>query len=259
MTEQVISSPAATQEAPVVESSFSQTNADTDHSASQQTEKQISQTDVGKIAGAIRKESHDKGYQKGYQEALAKLQQQAANSPDTSVSAQQQPQQPIPNIQELVSRQIAETLRKEREESQRLSEEKRLNDYMTQLGAQLRPKIDAAKEKHEDFDSAIQKLHLDKIPHVLEWVNSVPNAGEVLYDLSKNPHKLAILNSMHAPELAISQIQEISRSLENNQAALEKKLPKEPLSTIQPSTVGKHGGELSGQEVVEAARKKYRF
>lgn len=268
MTEQTLGSPAVSQEAPA-ESSFNATSSntsghETEGTVSQQPEKQISQSDVGRIAGAIRKESHDKGYHKGYQDALAKFQQQTVSSQvepsaQQAGDSQQSPQNSLQNMQETISKQIAETLRKEREEQGRVAQEKQLQDYITQLGAQLRPKIEAAKAKHEDFDSAVQKLHLDKVPHVLEWVNTVPNAGEVLYDLAKNPQKLAILNSLHAPELAISQVQEIARSLDNNQKAQDKSLPKEPLGSINPSIVGKQGGELSGQDVTDVARKKYRF
>lgn len=261
MTEQILNNiPADNSAGQVMESS--QSGPEINNSV---TEKLIPQSEVGKIAGASRKEGHDKGYEKGYQEALAKYQQQqAANTPvvnapyDPAANSAQIP--PSSNqIADLVAKQVNEVIRKERDEQNRLSEEKRINDYVTQIATQLKPKIDAAKDKYEDFDKSVANLHLDKIPHLLEWVNTVPNSGDVLYDLAKNPQKLGILNSMHAPELAIQQIYAISQSLQNNQAAQDKPLPRNPLSVVNPSNVGKSTGEMSGQQLTDDARRKFKF
>jgi hypothetical protein len=230
-------------------------------------EKQIPQSQVGKIAGASRKEGHDQGYQKGYEAALAEFyQRQAANTPvpvqqSYSDAIQQNAQ---PHLEDLIAKKTAEIIQKQQAEYARAFEQKRAEEYVENLGSQIKPKIEAAKEKFEDFDSKVNELQLDKMPAdrltaVMEWLNSVPNSGEVLYDIANNPHKLGILMSMHTPALAMKQIHAISQSLQNNQAAQDKSLPRNPLSVVQPSIVGKSTGELTGQAQTDQARQKYRF
>jgi hypothetical protein len=257
MTEQTVSNELVASDTPISNESITSSAPSVEHITSP-TEKMIPQSEVGKIAGASRKEGHDKGYERGYQEALSKFQreqQQQTNTFSEKSSAQQQP-----NFQEIIAKQVSDQWKKEREAQEQAAEEKRQNDYITNLGNQLRPKIDAAKQKYPDFNEKVAELHLEQIPRIFEYVNSVPNAGEVLYDLANNPHKLGILNALHAPELAIRQVHEISRSLQNNEAAQNKTMPKGPLSTIEPSMIGSQpSGEMSGQQLTDTARKKYLF
>lgn len=222
-------------------------------------EKMLSQSEVGKIAGASRKEGHDKGYEKGYQDAVTKWQQNNQSQPSAPKSTDEST-----NLADLVARQVTETLKKEREAQEQVAEKRRVEEYMTRLSDELKPKFESAQAKYSDFNEAVTNLHLDKAPNtftfqLLEWVNSVPNGGDVLYDLAKNPQKIGILNAMHAPELARQQIHALSASLQNNQTAQEKKIPKDPLSVVEPSNVGKSTGNLSGQQITEEARRKYRF
>lgn len=260
MTEQVLSTPISQD---VAQESSLSTQSEPQVSQPAVSEKLITQSEVGRIAGASRKEGHDKGYEKGYQEALSKYQQQqAANT--APVTSPQPPQgfQPktAEELQELVAKAVADTFKRSQEEQVRLQEDKRINDYYTQVANQLKPKIESAKAKYDDFETKMQELHIDKAPQIIELVNSVPNAGDVLYDLANNPHKLGILKSLeYAPELALREVQRISQSLQNNQAAQDKVMPRNPLSTIEPSTVGKQSGEMSGQQLTDAAKQKYRF
>jgi hypothetical protein len=240
--------------------SIESTPQNSSEQTSVQTEKYLSQSEVGKIAGASRKEGHDKGYEKGYHEALAKFQQQQQPS-----ALHPQPS-PAPadhgNISDLVARQVTETLRKEREDYQRQILEQRENDELTRLASELTPKLNAAKERYDDYQAAVESLHVDKMRNArdfLQQINSVPNAGDVLYDLAKNPQKMGILNSLHAPELVMQQIHALSQSLQNNQISQEKKIAREPLSIVEPSNVGKSTGAPTGQQIVEAAKNKYRF
>ena len=262
MTEQVLSAQEPVIDTPVAQEPSVSIPSAPSVSQPAVTEKMLPQSEVGRIAGASRKEGHDKGYEKGYQEALAKFQQQQANSSVPAYSETAQAQN-FPKTEEeiraIAAKEIAESFKRNQEEQARLLEEERVNDYINQIANQLRPKIETAKAKYEDFDAKMQDLQLDKIPRILELVNSVPNAGEVLYDLANNPHKLGILNSLHTPELALREINRIAQSLQNNQAAQDKVMPKNPLSTIEPSTVGKQSGEMSGQQLTDAAKVKYRF
>lgn len=254
MTEQVLSGTGVSQETPAVaQETVVSTPSVAEVSAPINTEKLIPQSEVGKIAGASRKEGHDKGYERGYQEALSKFQQQQVPS-NSSVQPKSQDE-----LERLVAHAVAESFKRQNEENVRLAEEKRVNDYYSQVANQIRPKIEDARAKHEDFDTKVNDLQLDKVPHIIELVNSVSNAGEVLYDLANNPHKLGILNALHSPALALREVQRLSQSLQNNQAAQDKTSAKNPLSTIEPSTVGKQSGELSGQQITDAARAKYRF
>ena len=52
----------------------------------------------------------------------------------------------------------------------------------------------AGKEKYSDFDETVAGLgDLKNIPHIVQLATETGMADDVLYDLAKNPHKIATL------------------------------------------------------------------
>jgi hypothetical protein len=118
-------------------------------------------------------------------------------------------------------------------------------------------KISPGKEKFADFDEVTKDIEYSRFPNVVQLLAEyVDNAPDVLYELGKDRIKMANLESLSymSPKDAIVQAQRLSKSLKDNEAASNTRLPNEPLSKMRPSNTGTDNGVLS----VKDFRSKYR-
>lgn len=105
-------------------------------------------------------------------------------------------------------------------------------------------KMLAGKSKYPDFEEAVSKLDLTKAPILVQWANSVDNTADIIYDIAKNPAKLVTILALagHSPDLAFDELKKLSSSIKQNEDALKRQQPKEPLSQVQPSNTGVDNG-----------------
>jgi hypothetical protein len=187
-------------------------------------------------------------FNKGYEKAMAELQQQ-----------QQAPQQQSPGIgmggmsQDSVQRMIADELTKhqaaQQEQIQRAQQEAEGRRILTELQA----KVKDAEGRYPDFHEVTNQVDFTKIPEVLHYSNLADNAGDVLYDLAKNPGKIGTLRAL-PPELAALEVRRLSDSIRANQQASNRQAPPEPLGQVKPSSVGMD----SGARTVKDYKRLYR-
>lgn len=198
--------------------------------------KLLPQHEVNALIGGAKQ----KGFEKGYQQAKAEL------------MAQQQPIPPIPdNSQAMYQmnnedrlRQIAsEELSKARavEEANWLAKQQEAAGM--KILNELKMKTEAAKSKYEDYEKVVKSdfENFAKTHEVLSLANNFDNAGEMLYDLGKNPANMAqisLMVRMGMKDEAFSQMKRLSDSIKVNEMSASQPKPKMPLSQIQPSTVG---------------------
>ncbi|NIV16247.1 MAG: hypothetical protein GWN62_34825, partial [Aliifodinibius sp.] len=71
--------------------------------------------------------------------------------------------------------------------------------------SELTAKVTDAQGRYNDYDDVTSKVDFSQIPEILEYANHADNAGDVLYDLAKNPAKIATLRSL-TPNLAVMEI-----------------------------------------------------
>ena len=196
-----------------------------------QQEKLLPQHQVNALVGSAKQ----KGYEKGYQEATSALHSQRENvSPALPPHSQTVDPDTVRRIAE-------ETFFKQQQELQK----KAMEDAYTQQGMQvlnqLNGKFNEAKQRIPDFDNVVKMQDFVNAPEVLHYANTVDNAGDVMYDLAKNPSKLANLTSLHRSGLtshAAQAIKEVSDSIKQNQNALSQPKTPEPLNQIKPSNIG---------------------
>lgn len=142
--------------------------------------------------------------------------------------------------------------------------EKRLQaNYAAQANHQaakrLYDKIDAAKAKYPDFEKVTKLLNIDGMPvdyaHVF---NEFDNAGDILYELGKNPEKLASVTSLsYDKNLTKAVLGKISDSIKTNETALKEIKAKPPLSQTQASITGVDSGAITIDDF--RALKSHRF
>lgn len=126
-----------------------------------------------------------------------------------------------------------------------------LNNFVDQM--------DKAKGKYSDFDATIANLgDMKNIPHVVELAADTGIAGDVMYELGRNPGKVASLTTLAYinPQLARVEMKKLADSIKTNQQAENQPSANEPLNHPTPSAIG---GKDNGVPQVRDFRKRYRI
>lgn len=155
-----------------------------------------------------------------------------------------------------VRRIAAEESRKLSEESAKAAYEASQKEYATKIATDFNTKMEAGKTKYQDFDQITRAVNLPNYGNAVHLSTMFENTADIFYSLANDPIKLHTINQMAvtSPDLAYLQMQKLSKSLKDNEAAANVKLPNEPLSQMRPTNTGTDNGVLS----VADFRKKYR-
>ncbi|WP_339050784.1 hypothetical protein [Rickettsiella endosymbiont of Xylota segnis] len=106
-----------------------------------------------------------------------------------------------------------------------------------QIAQQFLGKLTAAKDKYPDFEETIANLEVHKFPEVVQLANNYDNTADIMYELGKNPSKAVILKQLAQlnPKMGALEIQRLSDSIKQNQAAKQGPIAHPPLSQLSPS------------------------
>ncbi len=116
-------------------------------------------------------------------------------------------------------------------------------------------KLKAAKERYNDFDEIMGDFEHEAFPQIVHAVSGMENAGDIMYELSKNPLKLQQidywLNKM--PNRGMVELQKLADSISQNRAAAAEYEPTNPpLSETRPSNVGADRGNMTLEDLKQA-------
>jgi len=238
MTEMVTGS-SQVSEAPVASQPVETPAAPVSQPAPQQSERSFNQQQVTDLINRERKEAVEK---------FKRSQQNQAS--DHAMTAQNS----LPEDE--IRRLAAEETHRLRNEWVREAEQTRQEQEAEKIAKDFFTKLSTGKDKYQDFDKVMGDVEFRSIPHVVQLANMVDNTQDVMYELGKNPTKIATIQQLIAisPKLAYAELQKLSQSIKDNEAAGKTKLPREPLSQIRSSNTVTDNGEWS----VSAARKKYK-
>lgn len=155
---------------------------------------------------------------------------------------------------------LREIIAEETRKQQQALMDKAQNDAQMQEGQRIAGeffgKLKEGASKHEDFDAVVGGLPFAQIPQIVQLANSSDNTSDVMYELAKNPMKLAGLSSLLTidPSRAASEIRKLSDSIRSNETAKKSELANDPMSQIQPSP----NSTDAGAKTVSDYRKIYR-
>lgn len=205
--------------------------------AQQQAEpvKMVPQHEVNALVAGVKQ----KFYEKGKQDKEAEIMQQQTQSSPATQSAQSAPQTSEEKLRQIAAEEAERTRQSwEADMKKRLDYEagmKVLNDLNTKMAP--------AQSKFEDFQQVVKPdlSNFQQTPEVLHYANQFDNPGEILYDLAKNPSKMANIALMHRMGMgqqAFSDMKKLSDSIKVNEMAANQPKPKAPLTQVMPSTVG---------------------
>ena len=168
--------------------------------------------------------------QQGQQQEAPQQQQQAPQGIDPA------------QLQQLVAQQIAQ----QQEEAQRKQHEAQLHEEVNQVAQQYFGKMDQGRSLYDDFEAVTADFNPAEFPQLVYLANELDNTAAVIYELRKNPAKLASIEAMvnKSPGIAKSMLSDLSQSIKRNEDAKRNlQEPQDPLNRMKPSTVGTDNGE----------------
>jgi len=125
---------------------------------------------------------------------------------------------------------------------------------MEQVANNYLSKVADAKKNYQDFDDITKDFDPTAFPQLTFLLSGIENGGDVLYDLSKNPGKLANIDllAQRSPRMAQSQLQSLSKSISDNKQAQSEaqgqQIP-DPLDRLSPTRVLSNNGKMSISEM----------
>jgi hypothetical protein len=120
--------------------------------------------------------------------------------------------------------------------------QKQFEEKMTQVANDYYSKLDAGKDKYEDFEKVMGDFEEHNFPELVFLVSGLDNAADVMYELSKNPQKLATIDYLarRSEKKARAELNSLSQSITANQQAKAEataQTTNSPLDRLQPSRI----------------------
>jgi hypothetical protein len=191
---------------------------------------------------ATRQELEQLKAQQGQQQAPVQQQQSAP---------QQQGIDPA-MLQQLVAQQIAE----QQEQLLRKQHEAQLHQEVEQVAKQYHGKMAQGSSLYDDFDAITADFNPAEFPQLVWMANETDNTAAVIYELRKNPGKLAQLATLakESPSLARSEMGVLSQSIKRNEEAKRNlQEPQDPLNRLKPSPAGTDNGQKTIKDLKSAS------
>lgn len=200
------------------------------------TEKLVKQSDVNRIVGSAKVDAFEKGKREALEQARQEAELQSNVIPPPASNSQG------------VSGITQEELDKRIEEAANTRAARQKAD---DLAMQFVNKIQttANSKKYSDFEEVVTKLDMPNLPpRIIEFANNLDNTAEVMYEIGKNPSKLAnvLMLTATSPRLAYDELVKLSDSIKKNEDAAQKNSAEiaEPLDQVKHSTTGKGDGSV---------------
>lgn len=204
-----------------------------------ETEKMLSQSQVNKIV------QHEKA--KAAQTIKREMEERHQRELESIQSQQQQQSQRNENVPRdmdanAIYQQVQERFNQE-------MQQRRLKDEMDRVATSYLSKMEQGKTAYEDFEEVTKEFDPTAFPQLTYLVAGIDNAADVIYDLSRNPLKLAGLDRLAEknPRQAQAELLKLSRSIaENRQAQSDESSQSvaEPLDRLQSSRVSGSNGKM---------------
>lgn len=146
-------------------------------------------------------------------------------------------------MQKQVYEQVMQQFQSQKEEQA----QKELEEEAKKLAQDYQGRMSSGSELHEDFDEIMADFNPSAFPQLVYLATQTENTPSVMYEMMKNPSKLATLAvlSERDPKAAQNMINKLSASIKaNEQAKTAEKDVQSPLSRMQSSPTGRDSGQL---------------
>lgn len=167
-------------------------------------------------------------------------QQQAPVAPQQT----QQPQGQGVDMQQIQQQMMQMLQQKQQEDAQKRHDEQ-LEQEVNQVAQQYFGKMAQGKDMFEDFEAITADFNPAEFPQLVFLANQMDNTPAIIYELRKNPGKLADLAVLveKSPSMARNELSKLSESIKrNDEAKRNLQEPQDPLNRLKPSPVGTDNG-----------------
>ena len=172
-------------------------------------------------------------------------QQQLQNTAQTGSPQQpQQGQQQGVDPQQMQQQIMQAIQAKQQEEAQKRHDEQ-LEQEVSQVAQQYFGKMAQGKDMFDDFEAITADFNPAEFPQLVFLANQMDNTPAIIYELRKNPGKLADLAVLveKSPSMARNELSKLSESIKrNDEAKRNLQEPQDPLNRLKPSPVGTDNG-----------------
>jgi len=129
-------------------------------------------------------------------------------------------------------------------------QQKQLEAEMSRVANQYQSKMQMGRDSYEDFEEITADYDPTAWPQITYLVAGMDNAADIVYELAKNPLKLAGLDRLAEkdPRGAQAQLLKLSKSIAENKLAKSEEQSQSvaaPLDRLQPSRVSGSNGKQS--------------
>lgn len=171
-------------------------------------EKMLSQSEVNKVVGRAKAEAEQRTRRQLEEEYKKQLAELAAKQYDSNKKE---------------SREInADAMYQQIQERFNIEmQQKQLEQQLSNVANQYMAKVEAAKTGYDDFDEVTKDFDPTAFPQLIFLLSGIEGAGDVVYELAKNPLKLAALDRMaeKTPKLAHNELLKLAASINVNKSA----------------------------------------
>jgi hypothetical protein len=171
--------------------------------------------------------------QQGQQQAPVQQQQQAQQPQGQNVDAQ------------AIQQQVMQLMQQKMQEDEAKRHQEQLEKEVNEVAQNYFGKLAQGKEMYEDFDAVTANFDPAAFPQLVYLATQADNTAAIIYELQKNPSKLATLATLveKSPSMARAELAKLSQSIKTNEDA-KKNLQEaqDPLTRLKPSPVGTDNG-----------------
>jgi hypothetical protein len=129
-------------------------------------------------------------------------------------------------------------------------QQRRLKEEMDRVANSYISKMEQGKQAYEDFEEVTKEFDPTAFPQLTYLVSGIDNAADVIYDLARNPLKLAGLDRLAEknPRQAQAELLKLSRSIAENRQAQADETSQNvaaPLDRLQSSRISGSNDKMS--------------
>ncbi len=189
------------------------------------------------------------------QQAQQQVQNVAQTGSQQQPQQQQGQQQPQVDTQQ-VMQQVMQQLQLRQQEEQEKREREQLEQEVNQVAQQYFGKMAQGKDMFEDFEAITADFNPAEFPQLVFLANQMDNTPAIIYELRKNPGKLADLAVLveKSPSMAKNELSKLSESIKrNDEAKRGLQEAQDPLTRLKPSPVGTDSGTKSVRDFKSAS------
>lgn len=205
-------------------------------------EKMLPQSRVNELVQKAKRDK-ERQMQEKLDAANAQIQELQSQQPNQAPDSQAQAPQGI-DLNALQAQVMQKIEAKAKEDEQKRYNEQ-LEQEVNQVANQYFGKMASGKDLYEDFAAITADFNPAEFPQLVYLANEMDNTPAVIYELAKNPAKLAAIDRLveRSPNMARAELSKLSESIKRNVEAKQNlQEPQDPLSRLKPSPVGTDNG-----------------